>query len=136
MFNQRCRFRYANGCLCRRIGNTILEVLRAFAIGDPNRIFDKYIGEHPQNRTTPASSICKSRIHLLQFLLQTVEQLFIHKPKSSLFILYFLSLLTVGVASLSQRFAPQTVRAWGCRLKSQRSKTRSRPKETRSRSSL
>ncbi len=30
-----------------------------------------------------------------------MEQLFIHKPKSSPFILYFLSLLTVGVASLS-----------------------------------
>ena len=43
-----------------------------------------------------------------------MEQLFIHKPKSSPFILYFLSLLTVGVASLSQRFALQTVQAWGC----------------------
>ena len=30
-----------------------------------------------------------------------MEQLFIHKPKSSPFILYFLSLLTIGVASLS-----------------------------------
>jgi hypothetical protein len=65
-----------------------------------------------------------------------VEQLFIHKPKSSPFILYFLSLLTVGVAFLSQRFAPQTVRAWGCWLKSRRNKTRSRLRETRLRSGL
>jgi hypothetical protein len=63
----------------------------------------------PQNRTTPATSICKLRVHLLQFLGQTVEQRFIHKPKSSHFILYFLSLLTVGVISLSLSLS--TIRA-------------------------
>jgi hypothetical protein len=62
----------------------------------------------PQNRTTPATSICKLRVHL-QFLGQTVEQRFIHKPKSSHFISYFLSLLTVGVISLSLSLS--TIRA-------------------------
>uniref|UniRef100_A0A2N9I773 Uncharacterized protein n=1 Tax=Fagus sylvatica TaxID=28930 RepID=A0A2N9I773_FAGSY len=36
------------------------NALRALSSDAPNHIFGKYIGEHPQNRTTPTSSICKS----------------------------------------------------------------------------
>jgi hypothetical protein len=92
-----------------------LSQVRAFSSADSNRIKTKKIATNPQKHTASTSTNGHYSQAFVQYLAQTVEQLFIHKPKSSSFILYFLSLLTVGVASLSQQFAPQTVWAWGCR---------------------